>query len=61
MVENYNRSWKSILFVVVQFLSLGLIGLTGPVLPGSFVLLMIELIGLGPGSMGSIGDGDWQL
>lgn len=49
MVENYHRSWKSILFVIVQFLSLGLIGLTGPVLPGSFVLLMIELIGLGLG------------
>lgn len=49
MVENYHRSWKSILFVVVQFLSLGLIGLTGPVLPGSFVLLMIELIGFGLG------------
>ncbi len=49
MVENSNRLWKSILFVVVQFLSLGLIGLTSPILPGSFVLLMIELIGLGLG------------
>ena len=49
MVENSNRPWKSILFVVVQFLSLGLIGLTGPILPGSFILLMIELIGLGLG------------
>jgi protein-S-isoprenylcysteine O-methyltransferase Ste14 len=49
MVENSNRLWKSIIFVVVQFLSLGLIGLTGPILPDSFVLLMIELIGLGLG------------
>jgi len=49
MVENPNRPWKSILFVVVQFLSLGLIGLTGPILPGSFILLTIELIGLGLG------------
>jgi len=48
MVEN-NRLWKSILFVVVQFLSLGLIGLTGPIFPDSFVLLLIELIGLGLG------------
>ena len=46
MVRNLNNSWKSILYVAVQFLSLGLIGLTGPILPRSFGLLVIELIGI---------------
>ena len=63
MVENSNRPWKSILFVVVQFLSLGLIGLTGPVLPQSFVLLTIELIGLGLGvwAVLSMGIGNFNI
>lgn len=49
MVEDSRELWKSLLFVVLQFLALGLIGLTGPVIPGSLVLLVIELSGLGLG------------
>jgi protein-S-isoprenylcysteine O-methyltransferase Ste14 len=49
MVDKINIYWKSIVFVVVQFLSLGLIGLTGPIFPQSIILLAIELIGIGLG------------
>ncbi len=49
MVEIINNPWKSIFFVLVQFLSLGLIGLTGPIVPGSRVLVLIELVGIGLG------------
>ena len=49
MVLRPNNIWKSSLFVTLQFLCLGLIGLTGPILPDSFGLLVIEIIGLGLG------------
>ena len=49
MVEKINNPWKSIFFVLVQFLGLGLIGLTGPLVPGSQVMLLIELVGIGLG------------
>jgi protein-S-isoprenylcysteine O-methyltransferase Ste14 len=49
MVLRSENNWKSIVFVVLQFLSLGLIGLTGPIIPGSFVLMVIEIVGLGLG------------
>ena len=49
MVLRSENNWKSIVFVVLQFLSLGLIGLTGPIIPGPFVLMVIEIIGLGLG------------
>ena len=41
--------WKSVTFVVVQFICLGLIALTGPLFPGNTLLLATELIGLGLG------------
>jgi protein-S-isoprenylcysteine O-methyltransferase Ste14 len=41
-----NTSMRSILFVFVQFLSLILIGLTGPILAESGILLGVELFGL---------------
>lgn len=40
---------KSVTFVVVQFLSLGLILLTGPILPANLLLLGLEIAGLGLG------------
>ena len=50
MIENSGASWKSLLFVALQFIALGYIGLTGLVLPGSSILLLIELIGMGLGA-----------
>ncbi len=41
-----NNPWKSLWFVLIQFLCLALIGLTGPIFPRSTVLLLIELAGL---------------
>ena len=37
---------KSYIFVVIQFLCLSLIALTGPLFPGNIFLLMVELLGL---------------
>ena len=42
-------SWKSIFFVFIQLLTLGLIGLTGPIFADNPFLLIIEWIGLGLG------------
>ena len=42
-------SWQSLLFVFIQFFSLGYIALTGPLFPTSNVLLLIELLGLALG------------
>lgn len=49
MDSNLKTSWKSILFVFIQFFSLAMIGLTGPLFPDSVLLLAIELLGLGLG------------
>jgi len=38
--------WKSWLFVIVQIISLGLIGVTGPLFAAKKLLLFIETIGL---------------
>jgi protein-S-isoprenylcysteine O-methyltransferase Ste14 len=46
MVEKNTHSLKSYIFVFIQFLSLILIGLTGPIFPRSAVLLLIELTGI---------------
>ena len=48
MVGN-KTSRKSIFFVFIQLLTLGLIGLTGPIFANNPYLLIIELIGLGLG------------
>jgi len=40
---------KSLTFVAIQFLSLGLIAVSGPLFPSNKYLLMIELLGLGLG------------
>ena len=40
---------KSVLFVGIQFVCLGLIAITGPLLPANAALLVIELLGLGLG------------
>lgn len=42
-------AWKSLVFVFIQFFSLGLIALTGPLFTGSNVLLLIELLGIALG------------
>jgi len=41
--------FKSLTFVAIQFISLGLIAVTGPIFPSNIYLLMIELLGLGLG------------
>ncbi len=41
--------FKSLTFVAIQFISLGLIAVTGPLFPSNEYLLMIELLGLGLG------------
>jgi protein-S-isoprenylcysteine O-methyltransferase Ste14 len=46
MVDVKGKSWKSYLFVFFQFLSLGLIAITGPLIADSFFLLSVELFGL---------------
>ena len=43
------RFLKSISFVVIQFLCLGLIAITGPLFPDNTALLVIELMGIGLG------------
>ena len=40
---------KSISFVLIQFACLGLIALSGPLIPANFTLLAIELLGIGLG------------
>jgi len=40
---------KSILFVIIQFACLGLIAITGPLLPDRPLLLVIEFLGIGLG------------
>jgi protein-S-isoprenylcysteine O-methyltransferase Ste14 len=45
MVEK-REPLKSLLFVLIQFLSLGLIALTGPVIPRLPILMLIELSGI---------------
>jgi protein-S-isoprenylcysteine O-methyltransferase Ste14 len=40
------NTFKSLLFVLVQFFSLALIGLSGPLLPRSTFLLIVELMGI---------------
>lgn len=46
----HNRSLiKSLLFVAIQFACLGLIALTGPLIPSHTILLILELLGLGLG------------
>ena len=42
-------SWLSLLFVFIQFLSLGVIALTGPLVADNPVLLALELAGLALG------------
>jgi len=39
-------SWQSLVFVLIQFSSLGYIALTGSIFPDSILLLVIELAGL---------------
>ncbi len=41
--------FKSLTFVAIQFISLGLIAVTGPIFPSNVFLLVIELLGLGLG------------
>ena len=48
MVERV-PSWKSIIFVFIQFFTLGLIGLTGPIFADHPFLLALELTGLALG------------
>jgi len=40
------NTFKSLLFVLVQLFSLALIGLSGPLLPRSTFLLIVELLGI---------------
>ena len=40
---------KSISFVLIQFACLGLIALSGPLIPSNIALLVIELLGIGLG------------
>ena len=41
--------YKSLTFVAIQFISLGLIAVTGPLFPSNEYLFVIELLGLGLG------------
>ncbi len=54
---------KSVAFVIVQFLCLGLIAVTGPIFPANILLLMVELsgIGLGVWAVFSIGIGNFHV
>jgi protein-S-isoprenylcysteine O-methyltransferase Ste14 len=47
-MQNF-RLTKSLLFVAIQFACLGLIGVTGPLIPSNGALLAIELLGIGLG------------
>ena len=46
MVDPKKTIWKSLLFVFVQIISLGLIGVTGPLFAANKFLLFVEMIGL---------------
>jgi protein-S-isoprenylcysteine O-methyltransferase Ste14 len=43
------RILKSTAFVVIQFLCIGLIAITGPIIPAKEALLVIQLLGIGLG------------
>lgn len=45
----YRSLKKSLLFVTIQFVCLGLIVLSGPLFPANYVLLIIQWLGLGLG------------
>ena len=47
MSQSY--AWKSPFFVIVQFLCLGLIAVTGPWFPDNVLMLAVELLGVGLG------------
>ena len=49
MKSSLKTSWRSIIFVFIQFFCLAFIGLTRPLFPDSILLLGIELLGLGLG------------
>lgn len=46
MIDTKKATWKSLLFVFIQIVSLGLIGVTGPIFSANKLLLFIEMIGL---------------
>jgi len=46
---NEQKTLKPIVFVVIQFICLGLIGVTGSLIPSNRVLLLIEVLGIGLG------------
>jgi protein-S-isoprenylcysteine O-methyltransferase Ste14 len=46
---NEQKTLISIVFVVIQFICLGLIGVTGSLIPSNRVLLLIEVFGIGLG------------
>ena len=54
---------KSVTFVLIQFLCLGLIAITGPWFPGNILLLTVELVGLGLGiwAIFTIGVGNFNV
>ena len=43
------RNFKSLIFVVIQFACLGLIAITGPLIPSQPLLLVMESLGIGLG------------
>ena len=49
MVDPNKISWKSFLFVFVQFICLGLIAVTGPLFSTKLVLFLVEILGVGLG------------
>ena len=49
MLNQKMNLFKSLTFVAIQFICLGLIAVTGPLFPSNEILLMIELLGLGLG------------
>ena len=49
MINQKKSILKSVVFVAVQFICLGLIFITGPVFPSNDTLLAVELLGLGLG------------
>jgi len=46
MIDLKKATWKSLLFVFIQIVSLGLIGVTGPLFAANRLLLFIEMMGL---------------
>jgi protein-S-isoprenylcysteine O-methyltransferase Ste14 len=49
MVDLNKISWKSLLFVLVQIICLGLIAVTGSLFSANVILFLIEMIGIGLG------------